>query len=198
MKSKLALRSSPLLLTALLVVPLGCGEGTVTFGGGDDNNNPNAQVTVEGNIDNVSPVSSRGIVAFAYNITDNSDRCPCPPDPSNSSSGKAIMLESGATTFSLSGLKAGPLGVVFLLDKADNAADGQIDPGDPIAILDDIDCDLSDVKGGLTVTLKDVDILFSSAPVVDCTDTSGSPPAAGHARADTITQRRSTTTTTLR
>ena len=87
-----------------------------------------------------------------------------------------------------------------VLDPAclERAADGQIDPGDPIAILDDIDCNLNDVQSGLTVTLKNVDLLFSSAPVADCTDTNGSPPAKGRARADTITQRKATTTTTLR
>jgi len=171
-----------------------CGSGTVTFGGGDDGDDDDAKINVKGNIRDVTPVSTRDIVVFAYAIDDDdpSERCPCPPDPSSSTSGKAVVLASGSTQFSVTGLNAGPIGLIFLLDNAGDNADGTIDPGDPIAILDDDDCDLDDVRSNLTVTLKDVDIAFSSAPAADCK--AGDPPAAGRARADLITLARTDST----
>lgn len=171
-------------LTACFVAA--CGSGTVTIGGGG---NDGKKVTVAGNLRDVSPVTSRDIVVFVYRIDDDdpSDRCPCPPDPSSSSVGKAQLLESGTTEFSLSGLDSGSFGVVFLLDNAGNSADGTIDPGDPIAILDDPDCDLEDVRGDITITLEDVDVAFSSTPATECRSGVVDPPAAGRARADLVT-----------
>ncbi|MFN2376344.1 MAG: hypothetical protein ABR538_07385 [Candidatus Binatia bacterium] len=166
----------------------GCGEGTIVFPGDDDDDDL-ATVTFQGNIDDVSPVTSRDIVVFVYTIDDDSDRCPCPPDPSASLTGKAAVLASGETEFTLSGLRSGAFGVVFLLDNAGDNADGEINPGDPIAVLDDIDCELDDIPGKRTVTLDDVDIAFSSAAAGDCTGDSGNPPVAGRARADRITQQ---------
>jgi len=188
------------LLAAAGFAASSCGNGTVTFGNGDGDNDGNATVTVKGNLDNVSPVTSREVVVFVYDIdsNDNSDRCTCPPNPSCSTQGKADVLASGETEFTLTGLFAGPLGVVFLLDNSGNYADGQIDPGDPIAVLDDVDCQLDDVGGNLTVTLKDVDIAFSPAPADVCAATKDdcmvdNPPAAGRARADQITLAKTTT-----
>lgn len=152
-------------LTLLALSISSCGGGDITFGGGNDNTK--AKVTFKGNLDSVSPVTSRDIVVFVYNIDkdDESDRCPCPQNPSNSTNGKAAVLASGETEFTISGLTPGRFGVVLLLDNAGNLADGEIDPGDPIAILDDVDCQLDDVKGDLTVTLDDIDVSFSDAPV---------------------------------
>lgn len=172
-----------------------CGSGTVTIGGGDDGGNDNAKITVKGNIRDFTPVTTRDIVVFAFTIDkdDTTKRCPCPPDPSDSSSGKAVTITDGSTEFTLSGLDAGSIGLIFLLDNAGTNADGTIDPGDPVAILDDVDCDLEDVRSTLTVTLKDVDLAFSSTPVSDdplapnddCKI--GDPPAEGRARADLVT-----------
>lgn len=173
------------LLASCLLLTASCGKGTVSFGGGDEDNK--AKVTFKGDLDEVSPVTARDIVAFVYSIDDDSDRCPCPPDPSASGTGKAVVLSSGETSFTISGLEAGTFGVVFLLDNAGDLADGQIDPGDPIAILDDPDCRLDDVKPNLTVTLDDVDILFDDSPA-DCTTGGVDNPAPGRARARTITK----------
>lgn len=174
-------RGTAAILTALLAWSgSGCGSGTVTFGGGGGDQKK--RVTVAGNLDSVSPVTSRDIVVFAYTVTDGSDRCPCPGDPSNSTSGKAAVLPSGHSTFEITGIVPGAIGVVFLLDNAGNAADGQIDPGDPIAILDDVDCKLSDVSGGVKVSLDNVDLAFSPAPAAQCEQGVSNPPAAGRAR----------------
>jgi len=200
-------RAAALILIALSIVD--CGGDDIVFGGGDDN--LKAKVTFKGNLDSVSPVTSRDIVVFVYNIDkdDESDRCPCPQNPSNSTNGKAAVLASGETDFTISGLTPGRFGVVLLLDNAGNLADGEINPGDDIAILDDVDCQLDDVEGNLTVTLKDVDVSFSDAPVdnpnppvnpVPPPDTldpttlckESDPPNEGRARADLITLRTTT------
>lgn len=182
MKSLEARLVTILVLTTMVEVVAGCG-GDVTWGGGGDDN---ATLTVAGNLDAVSPVTVRDIVVFAYSVDDASGRCPCPADPSNSTSGKAMVLSSGETEFSLSGVPSGPLGVVFLLDNPGDDADGEINPGDPIAILDDVDCDLGDVSGDLTVMLEDIDLAFSSAPATECEDGVDDPPASGRARAGKI------------
>jgi hypothetical protein len=182
------MRPGALALTAALSCGLlaACGSGTVTIGGGGNNNGK--KVTFKGNVRDVTPVTSRDIVVFVYRIDDDdaSSRCPCPGDPSASAAGKAQVLPSGSTQFSLSGLDPGAFGVVFLLDQAGNNADGTIDPGDPIAILDDVDCDLEDVDGDITVTLSDIDLSFSTTPVAECKSGVANPPASGRARADLI------------
>jgi len=194
-------RSLAIPVAAMLACTLAaaCGSGTVTIGDGGNTNGK--KVAIKGNIRDVSPVTSRDIVVFAFRLddSDTTDRCPCPPDPSGSTVGKAVVLASGSTTFSLSSLDAGNIGVVFLLDNPGNAADGTIDPGDPIAILDDLSCRLEDMKGDVTATLTDVDLSFNSAPVSndplspdsDC-DISD-PPASGRARARTLTLAATTT-----
>lgn len=166
---------------------LGCGGEDIDWGGGGGDD---AEVTFVGNLDSVSPVTSRDIVVFVYEIDEDDagdeGRCPCPPDPSSSASGKAAIISSGETEFQLSGLTAGTFGVVFLLENAGDAADGEINPGDPIAILDDVDCDLNNLSGTKTVTLEDIDLHFSAAPESECEDGVDDPPAAGRARAEAI------------
>jgi hypothetical protein len=193
-----------------------CSGEDIVFPG-DDDDDDEATVTVTGNIDDVSPVSTRDIVVFVYHVDDDTDRgvctiggvangescgedlacvvgtcdagrCPCPAFPGDTSEGKAAVIESGETEFSVSGLANGAIKVVFLLDNPGDDADGQIDDGDPIAILDDEDCEIDDLDGGLTVTLTEVDIDFSPAPVSQCQG--DDPPASGRARADRITQER--------
>jgi len=178
-----------LVLTMVGQIAAGCGNVDWGGGGSDD-----ATVSVAGNVDAVSPVTVRDIVVFAYSVDDDSQRCPCPADPSNSTSGKAVVLSSGESEFSLSGVPSGPVGIVFLLDNAGDNADGEINPGDPIAILDDPDCDLSDVSGNLTVTLEDIDLNFSSSPATECEDGVEDPPASGRARAGKISLATTATT----
>lgn len=183
------------LLALLVLGDAGCGKGTVTFGQGEDDDSKST-VTFKGNLDDVFPVTSRDIVLFVYSIDDDDHQCPCPVDPNtlhpaNELEGKTTVITGNETEFSISGLEPGAFSVVFLLDKAGDEADGEINPGDDIAILDDPDCELDDVTGKLTVTLEDVDLRFDDAPE-DCN--SGSPPAPGRGRADEI--RKATTVNT--
>jgi hypothetical protein len=193
MRTALSVLAAAALLSSALAAPIsGCGGGDISFGGDDDDDNAK-KVTFKGNLDSVTPVTSRDIVVFVYSIDDddNVDRCPCPPalttDELETFEGKTAVLSSGETEFSIPGLSNGEFQVVFLLDKAGDEADGTIDPGDEIAILDDDDCQLDDIPGDVTVTLNDVDIQFDSAPEEDCTV--GNPPADGRARADTIVKK---------
>lgn len=120
----------------------------------------------------------------------SSCECPAAPVHPECTPGDAVVLTSGQKTFSVGGVDSGKIRVVFLLDNAGNSADGQIDAGDPIAILDDVNCQLGDVGGNRTVTLTDVDVQFDSAPVSECQEGINDPPAAGRARALTITQEK--------
>jgi hypothetical protein len=198
---------------------LSCSGEDIVFPG-DDDDDDDATVTFAGTLDDVTPVSTRDIVVFVYNVDDEPDGlicvggptpgipcvddgdcgdegdegecddglCPCPGYPRDLTDGKATVIESGDLEFTVSGIENGAIKIVFLLDNPGDDADGQIDDGDPIAILDDVDCEIDDVDGDLTVTLHDVDINFAADPVVDCED--GDPPAEGRARADLITQER--------
>ena len=116
-----------------------CSGDDIVFPGDDDDDDDTATVTVTGNLDDVSPVTTRDIVVFVYNVDDDTDRgvcvggdldgtacgsdedcldangqgscdagrCPCPVFPADTSRGKAAVVESGETEFTLSGL--GPL-----------------------------------------------------------------------------------------
>ena len=204
----------PLLLAGAIV---SCSGEDIVFPG-DDDDDDDATVTFTGTLDDVSPVTTRDIVVFVFSVNEDADlgvcaggardgqscgdeldcgpggvceagQCPCPSFPGDPSEGKATVIESGELEFTVSGVENGAVKIVFLLDNPGNDADGQIDDGDPIAVLDDEDCEIDDVDGNLTVTLHDVDILFSENPNVDCEN--GDPPAAGRARADRITKERS-------
>jgi hypothetical protein len=222
-----------------------CSGEDIVFPG-DDDDDDDATVTFTGTLDDVTPVTTRDIVVFVYNVDDEAEQsqcvggptpgavcdddfdcgangrcvdatricvggqtpgtaceldadcgingqcldasCPCPSFPSLQSEGKAAVLESGELEFTVSGIENGAVKIVFLLDNPGDDADGEIDDGDPIAVLDDEDCELDDIEGGLTVTLADIDIDFGTNRFVDCEN--GDPPADGRARADLITQER--------
>jgi hypothetical protein len=196
MRTFVSVLAAAALLTFGFTAPLaGCGGDDITFGGDDDDDNAK-KVTFKGNLDQITPVTSRDIVVFVYSIDDDDDvdRCPCPPELTanelDTLEGRTAVLSSGETEFSIPDLVNGQFQVVFLLDKAGDQADGTIDPGDEIAILDDDDCQLNDVPGDVTVTLNDIDLRFDPAPDEDCTV--GNPPADGRARADTIIKQRTT------
>ncbi len=139
----------------------GCGEGTLLFGG--EPGNIDTFVTVAGNIHNVTPVSARDVVVFVFtNLAQSAlDTCSF-NDPKDFDDGELVVLPNGSFDFSLSRVQGGDLTVVFLLDKASTQADGQIDAGDPIAVLDDPDNRLLGVQSPLKVTIERVDITFSA------------------------------------
>ncbi len=161
-------------MVALLALAWGCSEGTVKFGGDtDQEENP---VIVTGNIDDVTPVNTRDIVVFVFtDLTDDDDGV---VDFKPFADAEAVVVESGSSEFTIDDVQNGALTVVFLLDNAGDAADGEINDGDQVAVLADDDGRLDDVRAGTTVTIDDVDIDFAAFP-----------PAAEGAIADEITKK---------
>ena len=74
---------------------------------------------------------------------------------------KYDVLQPGDTTFVVPNSRIGRLVVAFLLDEEGNDADGRIDPGDPVAVLDDPNCILDDVPENYIVNIADARINFS-------------------------------------
>ncbi len=159
------------LLSASLLVTAGCGDRTLEYGGNRDNTK--TVVTVRGNIDDVVPVTTRDIVVFVFtNLRD-------PGTFQDFDDGEIAVIESGSSEFTVTDVDRGHITVVFLLDEAGNNADGEINADDPIATLDDPDNELDDVRAGLTVEARDIDINFGDSA-------SGNLPAPGVAEADDI------------
>lgn len=154
-----------------LITLAGCGERTLEFGG--DRDDTKTVIIVRGNIDDVVPVSTRDIVVFVFtNLRD-------PGTFADFDDGEIAVIESGSSEFTVSDVDSGDITIVFLLDEAGNDADGQIDPGDPIATLLDPDDELDDVRSGLVVEATNIDINFTDAEA-------GNLPAPGDAEADQI------------
>jgi len=131
------------------------------YGGGDGGGGPTANI--EGDIVAVLPEDSdRDIVVFVYQLgdTENED-CEFPDLPDQDTRYKYDVLQPGDTTFVVPNSRIGRLVVAFLLDEEGNDADGRIDPGDPVAVLDDPNCILDDVPENYIVNIADARINFS-------------------------------------
>ncbi|MBI5505688.1 MAG: hypothetical protein HY899_12885 [Deltaproteobacteria bacterium] len=176
-----------------LVLPVTTRDIVVfVFSGKDPSGSdcPAASTTTSTTIASAAAESANAQVDGGAAAGSGSCECPAAPVHPECTPGDAVVLTSGQKTFNVGGVDSGKIRVVFLLDNAGSSADGQIDAGDPIAILDDINCQLDDVGGNRTVTLTDVDLQFDAAPVSECQDGVNNPPAAGRARALTIAQEK--------
>jgi hypothetical protein len=138
---------------AAMLASANCG----IYGGGGGG--PTADV--RGNVADVLPAGTgRDIVVFVYTSKDEQVDCENPELPVEDTQTQVRVLQDGETQFEVRNAKAGHLTVVFLLDEPGNDADGKIDPGDPIAILNDPDCVMDDVPNKYIVFAEDVDINF--------------------------------------
>jgi len=108
--------------------------------------------------------SGRSIVVFIYELglTENDD-CAVPDLPDSTIPYVSTVIPDGETSFVFSGAGFGRLVIVFLLDGEGGDADGIIDPGDPIAVLNDPDCVLDDVPANYRVDIADARINFTLA-----------------------------------
>ena len=151
---------------ALVWLLAACGGSTLTFGGKTDDGEETA--IVRGNIEKSTPlVASRDTVVFVYSdLASLDDFLAAPQTYTSYTDGELYVVEAGDTDFTVSGLAGGALTVIFLRDEASASADGQIDSGDPVAVLSDADGKLADVRGGQTVVLEDVEIDYTSATAV--------------------------------
>ena len=163
------LRATVVLLTALW----GCGDGTLIFGG-DFDDKP-ASLTIAGDVDDQTPANaSRDVVVFVFtNLTaaalaagppyekyprDSSGSLD-PTQPANFLDQESRLLDA-ASAFNIPDVEAGTITVMFLLD--DSQPDGQIDPGDQYALFIEDGNKLRNVKGGRTVNIPEIEILYDS------------------------------------
>jgi hypothetical protein len=164
------------LLGFLCLLIVGCGDGTIQFGGGaGTNGKPRDTIVVQGNIRDVNPqVAGADTVVFVY--TDLQD-----PGVFNQYSKQrsvAVASDAQTTDFSVTQVKKGNITIVFLQDHASNP-DGTIDPGDSYATLDDPDKILRSAKNGQTFQITDVDIDFQRGTANAVNIRSIRPPATG-------------------
>jgi len=149
-------------------------------GGGGGGGGGKSTADVEGNIEAVLPGDTgRDIVVIVYRLDKgevNDCHVPDLPDDNDSSS-KDTVVEDGETNFRVSNSKSGRLVVAFLLDGEGRDADGRIDPGDPVALLNDPDCVLDDVPEDYLVNIANARINFSIDDQIGF-------PAPGRAEAD--------------
>lgn len=139
---------------AVLAAATGCGG---LYGGGGGGGN----VEVIGEIEAIFPDDTdREIVVFVYRVKDEPADCTEPELPDNKAE-KDQTLDLGETEFDLNKIRKGRLVIAFLLDNPGKDADGRIDPGDPVAVLNDPDCVLDDVPPKYVVEAHDVRINFS-------------------------------------
>ena len=165
MKTPALPNAAPLLLAAILAVaPNGCGDGTLNYGGSLEETADT--VTLRGNIDDVVPVTTgRDIQVFVYvNMVDSTAFLANPENYSSFDDGEAATVDPVTSEFSVGNLSSGNLTVFFLLDEAQ--ADGEINTGDTdVALLADPNQDLTNIYGGQTMVLENVDLDFTDSPV---------------------------------
>jgi hypothetical protein len=142
---------------ALATLCAGCGSLLPWSGGGG------SSATVAGNLNVYIPISDHDVVAFVFTVKDPEADCKVPVLPDSGDPYESVVIPNGQTDFEIPKVKTGRLVVVFLLDNAGNDADGKIDDGDPVAILDDPNCELTDVAGKTTVNLTNVRMNFTDA-----------------------------------
>jgi hypothetical protein len=139
------------------VLRFGDDEHPLQFGaarGGKSGSRPVENTTVQGNIFNLRPATSRPLVAFAFvNLRD--------PGVFQDFDDAEVGTVVKDRIFRVTHLAAGDLTVVFLLDNAGVNQDGTIDPGDPIATFQDPQRILHNLSANTEVTLEDVDLTFN-------------------------------------
>jgi hypothetical protein len=161
-------------VTLMALFSTNCG----LYGGGGGG----PTVDVDGNIEAVTPDGTgRDIVVFVYTLKNEQQDCADPQLPDDGTQSQERTLTEGETVFEVRNAKAGRLVVAFLLDNPGHDADGKIDPGDPVAVLEDPDCILEDVPNKYIVHAADVRINFTFDEVNGF-------PAPGRAEADSLTE----------
>lgn len=141
---------------------VGKGEASLHFGarsgGGKSGTRQVENTVVRGNIFNLRPATTRPVLVFVFvDLKDlgafqdfrDAEVAPLREDRS----------------FAVSHLAAGDLTVVLLLDQGGVNQDGAIDPGDPIAVFQDVGGRLQNLSAEAEIVLEDVEVSFNlSAP----------------------------------
>jgi hypothetical protein len=149
---------------ALSALVAACSDGTVIFGGKTDRETPDT-ITVEGDVRDINPqIAGADIVVFVF--TELAD----PPGDFTvyeKQRSVAISSDDEDLEFTVTQVESGTLTVVFLQDHAsdpDGTIDVDEDPeaSDPIAILEDPENVLRDVRAGETIRIEEIDIDFNA------------------------------------
>jgi hypothetical protein len=157
---------------ALAALAAGCGDGTLIFGGDFDDKPPSLSVT--GDIKSEAP-SNDVVDKVAFVFTDltaealaagppfekfprNSDGSLDTTAPPNFIDQESRLVDG--RSFSIADVEDGDLTVMFLLD--DPQPDGQIDSGDNYAVFQEDDGKLENVKGGRTVNIPQIEIIYDN------------------------------------
>ena len=153
----------------------GAGCGGIYGGGGGG-----SKADVMGNILASTPaIAGRNVVVFVFRQKDEPADCEIPVLPEDGTPYESIELKDGETAFELNNVKTGRLVIALLLDEEGKDADGRIDPGDPVAVLNDPDCILDDVPDDYIAEALDVRINFGLDDVLGM-------PEPGRAEAGTL------------
>lgn len=123
-------------------------------GGGASGTRRVEETTVEGNIFNLRPATSRPIAVFGF--IDLRD-----PGIFHEFRDAEVSTLKEDRTFTVDHLAAGDLTLVFLLDQAGVNQDGTIDPGDPIATFQDTAGRLKNLSANTEIIIEDVDLTFN-------------------------------------
>lgn len=161
----------PLALCAAAM--FGCGDGTLLYGG-DFSDKP-ASVTVTGDVKEQTPSNAtRDVVVFVFTDLSATALAAGPPyekfprtaggsldtsAPANFEDQESRLL-GDAGGFNIPDVESGSITIMFLLDEPQ--PDGQIDAGDDYAVFVDSDRDLNAVKGGRTVRVPEIEILYDA------------------------------------
>lgn len=139
---------------------IGKSDATLHFGtqsgGGKSGSRPVENTTVQGNLFNLRPATTRPIVVFVF--VDLKD-----PRTFQDFRDAEVALVKDDRSFIVPHLAAGDLTLIFLLDQAGVNQDGTIDQSDPIAIFQDATNRLQNLSAEADVTLQDVDVAFNLA-----------------------------------
>lgn len=172
----------PSLRSLAVLVVVAAMAGTTACGGlyGGGSGGPTADV--RGNLAGVFPDrNDRDILVFVYRLKDEIPDCTEPGLPTRDDGSQSVVLRNDDTEFEVRNVPAGRFVVAFLLDGEGRDADGRIDPGDPVAVLNDPDCVLDDVPNEYIVQADDIVVNFSPF------DEDGFP-AAGRAEAGSLSE----------
>jgi hypothetical protein len=160
------------LALALLLSSTSCGEGVYIFGGINDEP---ASIRIKGDVKDQTPSNAtRDVVVFVFtNITSSALAAGPPYDKYPLDGGGSVdtsatpnyddqesRLLDNAGAFSIPDVEHGDITIMFLLDDPD--PDGEIHLGDDYAVFSETEGKLRGVKGGRTVDIPEIEIIYDT------------------------------------
>ena len=148
---------------------LACGDGSLTLVGDGNGNSQQDTAKVQGNVRDLNPqVAGANVVVFVFtdlaNAVNEDGTLEFNTDGTLTfEKQRSVNIDSEADPmeFTVVQVESGNVTVVFLQDDA-NDPDGQINPGDPYAVLEEPNDVLKNVRNGETIQITDVDLDFDA------------------------------------